>query len=193
MNCIPLFRKTDLSDDKSVADTIKYIQTTFTKIDMFIYNAGIVIPKLTFDSNLAENQLVMKVNYFTTAEMINGLEKQLYGGHIAVVASMAALASGGINFGTYGASKSAVYHYVCSLRQEYKKFNKNITVSIACPFAINTGMFHGFKMLIEYIVPILDEAYVGKRLVKEFVARKEICFIYQYAAWILKFAELLPS
>ena len=77
LNCIALFRKTDLSDDKSVADTIKYIQTTFTKIDMFIYNAGIVIPKLTFESTLAENQLVMKVNYFTTAEMINGLEKQL--------------------------------------------------------------------------------------------------------------------
>ena len=67
---------------------------------------------------------------------------------MAVVSSMAAIASGGINFGTYGASKGALFHYISSLRQEYKKDKKNITVSLACPYAINTGMFHGFKMVI---------------------------------------------
>lgn len=98
----------------------------------------------------------MKVNYFTPIQIIHGLESKLVGGHVAVVSSMAAIASGGVNFGTYGASKGAIYHYISSLRQEYKKDKKNITVSLACPYAINTGMFHGFKMVIEPIVPILD-------------------------------------
>jgi hypothetical protein len=30
-------------------------------------------------------------------------------------------------------------------------------------------------------------------LVKEFVERKEICFIYQYESWILRVLEMFPS
>lgn len=54
-------------------------------------------------------------------------------------------------------------------------------------------MFHGFKMAIEYIVPVLDEVYVGKRMVKEFVDKKEVCFMYQYAGWVLRLLEMMPS
>jgi all-trans-retinol dehydrogenase (NAD+) len=125
--------------------------------------------------------------------MIHALEPQLEGGHVAVVSSMFSLASGGINYSTYAASKGAIYHYVSSLRQEYKKDGRNITVSLACPYAINTGMFHGFSMAIEYVVPVLDEAYVGRRMVREFVGRKEVCFMYQYAGWVLRLLEMMPS
>lgn len=54
-------------------------------------------------------------------------------------------------------------------------------------------MFHGFQMMLEYVVPILDEVYVGKRMVKEFVNKKEVCFIYQYAGWLLRIVEMMPS
>jgi hypothetical protein len=33
-------------------------------------------------------------------------------------------------------------------------------------------MFHGFKTKLDFVCKILDENYVGKRLVKEFVERK---------------------
>lgn len=108
----------------------------------------------------------MTVNYFTPVQMIHGLESNLLGGHIAVVSSMVTITSGGLNYSTYGASKRAIYHYICSLRQEFKKDKKPITVSIACPYAINTTMFTGFTTLMDILVPVLDEKYVGKRLVK---------------------------
>jgi all-trans-retinol dehydrogenase (NAD+) len=98
----------------------------------------------------------MKINYFTPIEMIHGLESKLKGGHVAVVSSLVAFSSGGIYFGTYGASKGAIWHYLSSLRQEYKKYKKNISISIACPYAINTGMFHGIKMAFEFLIPVLD-------------------------------------
>lgn len=42
-------------------------------------------------------------------------------------------------------SKHAIYGYMNTLRMELKKAKKNITVSIGCPYAINTTMFQGFK------------------------------------------------
>lgn len=41
----------------------------------------------------------------------------LENGHIAVVASVVALAHGGVNVSTYTASKNALYSYVKSFRQ----------------------------------------------------------------------------
>jgi hypothetical protein len=30
-------------------------------------------------------------------------------------------------------------------------------------------------------------------MVKEFVNKKEVCFIYQYAGWLLRIVEMMPS
>ena len=98
----------------------------------------------------------MNVNYFTPTIMIKRLEPILIGNHIAVVASMMAIISGGVNVSSYSASKHAIYGYLCSLRQEYKKFGKNITLSIGCPYAINTTMFKGFRTKLDLIVRVLD-------------------------------------
>jgi len=59
----------------------------------------------------------MRVNYFTPTYMITKLEPLLEGSHISVVASMAAIVSGGTNVSTYTASKHALFAYLSSLRQ----------------------------------------------------------------------------
>ena len=115
----------------------------------------------------------MNVNYFTPTNMIKKLEPLLLGNHVSVVVSMVAIINGGINVSSYVASKHALYGYLCSLRQEYKKVGKNITLSMGCPYAINTTMFQGFKTKLDLLMPVLDEQYVGKRLVKEFIEKKE--------------------
>ena len=166
LDCKPSFFRCDLSKQEDLDSLIKSVKKEHKKIDLFIYNAGIVIPKTASDTTLEENNLVMKINYFTPTYLINQFENLLVGGHIAAVCSIVQLASGSLHFSTYGASKAAIYHYLSSLRQQYKNEKKNITVSIACPFAINTGMFTGFKIMIEIFVPMLDEKYVAKRLVK---------------------------
>jgi len=135
-------------------------------INLFIYNAGVMIPKKSWELTDQDHRLVMNVNYFTPTVMIRELEPLLLGQHIAVVVSMMAIIEGGIHVSSYSASKHALYGYLCSMRQEYQKFGKNITLSIGCPYAINTTMFKGFKTKLDFIVRVLDETYVGKRLVE---------------------------
>lgn len=108
--------------------------------------------------------MVMRVNYFTPTIMIKKLEPLLR--HICVTGSMISIMTGGTNVSIYNSSKHAMVAYMSSLRQEYKKDNKNITVSIGCPYAINTTMLEGFKTKFDFIFPIMDQKYVGKRLIK---------------------------
>ena len=43
------------------------------------------------------------------------------------------------------------------------------------------------------VLPTLDEDYVGKRLVKEFVDRKEVCYIGRKHALIMKILAFFPT
>lgn len=100
--------------------------------------------------------LVMKVNYFTPTVMIKKLEPLLIGGHISVTASIVAIISGGAKVASYTASKHALFGYLSSLRQEYKKTGKNITVSMGCPYYINTTLFQGFRTRLDFLFRGLD-------------------------------------
>ena len=64
---------------------------------------------------------------------------------------------------------------------------------MGCPYAINTTMFKGFRTKLDLIVRVLDEEYVGKRLVKEFVERKEECWMYTHQAFVFKLFSFLPN
>lgn len=54
-------------------------------------------------------------------------------------------------------------------------------------------MFQGFKTAYEKILPILDEAYVAERLVREFVNKKEVCFIGRRHAFLVKIFQFMPT
>jgi len=58
---------------------------------------------------------------------------------------------------SYCASKRALFGYLSTLRQEYKKAKKNITISMGCPYIVRTTMFEGFKTKIGFILRTLDE------------------------------------
>lgn len=64
---------------------------------------------------------------------------------------------------------------------------------MGCPYAINTTMFEGFKTTLDSIIWPLDEKYVGQRLVKEFIQKKEVSFLYQYEALFFKLFDFLPT
>ena len=91
------------------------------------------------------------------------------------------------------ASKHAIYAYVHCLRQDLLAENNPTTVSIGCPYAINTTMFQGVKTKLDKILPILDEKYVAKRLVKEFVNKKEVCYIQRRHTIIINLLKFLPT
>ena len=80
-----------------------------------------------------------------------------------------------------------------SFRQELMKEKIPITVSIGCPYAINTTMFEGFKTSLSWLFPMMDQDYVGKRLLGEFIQKKEIIYVYQYESLLFKMALFLPA
>lgn len=107
----------DLGDKQAVKELTKYLLDRNDKINLFIYNAGIMFPKRSWNTTEEEHELVMRVNYFTPTYMIKHLEPLLNNNHIAVVASMVAIISGGTNVSTYSASKHAIFGYLSSVRQ----------------------------------------------------------------------------
>lgn len=79
------------------------------------------------------------------------------------------------------------------MRQELKKYNKQISISIGCPYATNTTLFTGFKTKIDKIFPILDEKYVGHRLLNDFIDRKEVCYVGRKHALVPKLMKFFPT
>ena len=58
---------------------------------MLLYNAGVFIPHAAWDVTDVEMKVTMNVNFFTPVQMIKAFMKELEGGHIGVVSSIAAI------------------------------------------------------------------------------------------------------
>jgi short-subunit dehydrogenase len=72
----------------------------------------------------------------------------------------------------YLASKHALFAYVNCLRQELLHYNHPTTISVACPYEVESGMFWGIHKKLGLIFPELKEEYLGKRLLQEFISKK---------------------
>ena len=137
--------------------------------------------------------LQFKVNFLSPCKIIKQTIHLMENGHIAVVASVIALVNGGIDVSTYSASKNALYGFVNSFRQELSVLNRKTTISMGCPYMIRTGMFDGFRTKLDLIFRQLEPDYVGKRLVREFIQKKDVCYIYEYEAFLFRVMNLFPT
>lgn len=112
----------------------------------------------------------MAVNYLAPVFFTLNLKDKLKG-HVVTIASVAALMRGN-NLSSYMASKHAVYGFFNCVRTELAgQANSNITFSMVCPYAIDTGMFTGFETRLNKIVPMLKEEDVGKIVADVVVSR----------------------
>lgn len=85
----------DMSDSKAVDKLIETVKEQRGRIDLLIYNAGIMSPSISWEAKEQELQDVMNVNFFSPIKITKGLLGRLNNGHLAVVASAASLANGG--------------------------------------------------------------------------------------------------
>lgn len=153
--------KVDLSSEDSIKDVADEIIKSGVAIDLLINNAGIVIPKRFEEQTYRDHQKTMAVNYLAPVYLTLLLKNRIKG-HIVTIASIASLLRGN-NLSSYVASKHAVYGFFNCLRTECCTYGiKNLTFSLVCPYAINTGMFEGFETKLNKIIPMLDETHVGK-------------------------------
>lgn len=54
-------------------------------------------------------------------------------------------------------------------------------------------MFEGFKTKLDKFLPVLEEKYVAERLIREFINKKEVCFIGRRHGLIVKLSKFLPT
>jgi len=155
---------------KAAADTkaaVKKALGDSAYVTMLINNAGIVTGKKMLDCPDKLMKLTMDVNataHFWTLK--DFLPDMIYHnkGHVVTVASGAGLV-GCAGLVDYCASKFAAVGLTESIAFEVDQLQKNINVTVVCPYFINTGMFKGVTTKYPWLLPILEPEDMVDRIV----------------------------
>ncbi|MEJ5104988.1 SDR family NAD(P)-dependent oxidoreductase [Chryseobacterium sp. MYb328] len=126
-NFLPL--QVDLTDEKSIADSLKQTQNKFGKIDIIVNNAGYGIGGALEELSEQEIQDNFNVNFFAVTKVIQQalpyLRNQL-SGHIINISSIAGFAPG-TGWSIYAASKFAVNGLSEALANDLKPLGIHVT------------------------------------------------------------------
>lgn len=133
----------------------------------------------------------MQVNYLAPCHLFIELLDNLKG-HVVTIASIASIIRGN-KIASYVASKAAIYAFFNSARTELLKTRPNITMSLVCPWAIDTGMFEGFKTKIQAIIPLLKPDDVTKVIHDVIINKPEVVWLPWYIGVVSKILNLLPD
>ena len=144
----------DLTSKESMDKAINEIKERYLQIDVLVNNAGIAFQYNFEEASTYERNLkTLSVNYLAPVHLFHSLIDQLKG-HVVNIASIASIIRGD-KLSSYVASKAALYGFFNCVRTEIIDRRPNISISLVCPWAIDTGMFEGFRSKMEMIVPLL--------------------------------------
>lgn len=184
--------KCDISDEKNVAEVVSEIDCRFPRMDIIVNNAGIVVGKSVLSLTMKEIRRTMDVNFFGHIIFIKHYLPQMIqrnAGHIVNISSSSGLL-GYPNASDYNASKFAEVGFTEALRMELKKFgHSGVKTTLVCPYAIDTGMFTGFKPLL--LNPILKPDYVVKEIM-EAVKKEKSIIKMPFTVSLSLFIKLFP-
>jgi all-trans-retinol dehydrogenase (NAD+) len=111
-------------------------------------------------------------------------------GHLVTIASASGLI-GVAKLADYSASKWAAIGFDESLRVELKRLAPEVRTTVVCPYYVNTGMFTGVKSRFSWMMPILEEAHVVRRIV-EAIERDRRRVVMPWPVFLLPLMRLLP-
>ena len=60
------------------------------------------------------------------------------------------------------------------------------------PYYINTGLFEGFKPIMGFIIPTLDQHYVADRMYDAIMAEEKEVYIEPIIYWLKVLSMLMP-
>jgi 3-oxoacyl-[acyl-carrier protein] reductase len=173
----------DITDEKSVEETVKKTMSDFKGVNVLVNNAGISLHKPIDEMTLEVFERVMKVNVtgtFLCCRAVAPIMKSQKGGKIVNIASLAARTGRpgvGVN---YAASKGAVVSITQTLARELGPHG--IYVNCICPGPILT------EQTKQYPPEVFASWNVGRAVIKdglpEDVADAVVFLASMKSAWI---------
>jgi all-trans-retinol dehydrogenase (NAD+) len=158
----------DVGDPAAVAATAQLVRSEVGPVDILVNNAGIISGKTLLDLTDEQIQTTYKVNalalYWTTKAFLPEMV-QRNRGHIVTIASAGGMI--GVSHQTdYSGTKHAAMGFDESLRMELRQSAPGVKTTVVCPFYVDTGMFEGVDSRFKWLLPILAEDEVARKVVR---------------------------
>ena len=158
----------DVADRAQVYARAAETTTAGGPVDILINNAGIVSGNDFLDLPDAKIEATFDINVlalFWTCKAFLPAMIARNRGHVVTIASASGLI-GVARLADYSASKWAAVGFDESLRAELRRSAPGVITTVICPYYINTGMFRGVQSRFPFLLPILEEDEVARRIVR---------------------------
>ena len=136
---------TDVSKAKEIEELAKKTIDAFGEVHLLFNNAGVAIPKLTWEYELEDWEFVLGINLmgviYGIRTFIPIMIKQDIECHVVNIASIEGLLSNGVGGSTYGVCKHALVFLSERLTLELEENGPKIKVSVVCPGFVKTNIF----------------------------------------------------
>jgi len=183
----------DVSRRERVYEVAAQTREAGGPVDLIINNAGIVsgrsfldLPDEKIEATFAINTLSL---FWVTKAFLPEMIRRNQG-HIVTIASASALI-GVAQLSDYAASKWAAMGFDESLRAELRRTAPGVKTTVVCPFYIDTGMFHGVKTRFPWLLPILQERDVARRVI-DAIRRNRPRLFMPWIIYLVPPMRLLP-
>ncbi|MFX1325394.1 MAG: SDR family NAD(P)-dependent oxidoreductase [Promethearchaeota archaeon] len=136
---------TDVSKAEEIEDLANKTIDAFGEVHMLFNNAGVALPKLTWEYELEDWEYVLGINLkgviYGIRTFIPIMIKQDTECHVINISSIEGLLSNGIAGATYGVCKHALVFLTERLAIELEENAPKIKVSVVCPGFVLTNIF----------------------------------------------------
>ena len=172
--------------DVSILEKCKKLYEQYKDIDILINNAGFGNCGYFTKTSLEKEISMINTNivaYHTLTKLYLQNMKEKNSGTIINVASIAGFMPGPI-MATYYATKNYVVRLSEAIREELRKENSKLQISILCPGPVNTN----FNKVadVQFALKGLSSEYVAKYAIKKMLKKK----FYIVPGWKIKLAKI---
>ncbi|KAM7319870.1 epidermal retinol dehydrogenase 2 [Alexandromys fortis] len=186
--------KCDCSNRKEVYRVADQVREEVGDVTILINNAGVVTGKSFLDmpDHMVERSfLVNAISHFWTCKAFLPAMIKADHGHLVCVSSLAGLV--GTNMlSDYSSSKFAAFGLAESLFFELTMLQKSqVKSTIVCPYFIKTGMFEGCETKYPFLLPLLDQEYVARKVFTAILEEQVYLLIPKFAYFALFLKQII--
>jgi all-trans-retinol dehydrogenase (NAD+) len=188
-----IIQQCDLTKKENIYELAQKIIHDLGSIDILVNNAGIVSGKsfleITDEQIIRTFQVNVLAHFWTVRAFLPKMIEHKKGFIVNIVSAAGMI--GVYKQSDYGSSKFAAYGFDESLRMEIRRNKWPVKNLVVCPYYINTGMFDGVKTRWPWILPILDQHKVVKKIIKAIEKDKKRLYM-PWIVYLLPILRLFP-